>query len=81
MPISSIGYCCVFALNLRDGRIFILDPTTTGIVDQEDRMKRFSRTLKQIEENIEKVMRLKHSNNEGKIWQYCIVDNVPSAFR
>jgi hypothetical protein len=45
MPISSIGYYRVFALNLRDSHIFILDPTTAGIVDKEDWMKRFSRAL------------------------------------
>jgi hypothetical protein len=39
MPVSSIGYYRVFALNLRDSRIFILDPTTIGIVDKEYRMK------------------------------------------
>jgi hypothetical protein len=26
-------------------------------------------------------VRLKHSNYEGKIWQYCITDNVPSTSR
>jgi hypothetical protein len=60
MPISSIGYYRVFTLNMRDSRIFILDPTTTGIVDKEDWMKRFSRALKQIEENIARVVKLKH---------------------
>jgi hypothetical protein len=70
MPVSSIGYY-----------IFILDLTTTRIIHKEERMKRFSRALKQIEENIAKVVRLKHSNYEGKIWQYCITDNVPSASR
>jgi hypothetical protein len=39
MHVSSIGYYRVFTLNLRDSRIFILDPMTTGIVDKEDRMK------------------------------------------
>jgi hypothetical protein len=67
MHVSSIGYYRVFTLNLRDSRIFILDPTTTGIIDKEDRMKRFSHALKQIEENIARVVRLKHSNYEGKI--------------
>jgi hypothetical protein len=81
MPVSSIGYYCVFALNLRDSRIFILDLMTTGIIDKEDRMKRFSRALKQIEENIVRVMRLKHSNYEERIWQHCITDNVLSASR
>jgi hypothetical protein len=81
MPVSSIGYYRVFALNLRDSRIFILDPTTIGIVDKEYRMKWFSHALKQIEENIARVVRLKHSNYEGKIWQHCIADNVPSASR
>jgi hypothetical protein len=81
MPISSIGYYRVFTLNMRDSRIFILDPTTTGIVDKEDWMKRFSRALKQIEENIARVVKLKHSNYEGKIWQHRITDNVPSASR
>jgi hypothetical protein len=68
MHVSSIGYYHVFALNLRDSHIFILDPTTTGNVDKEDRMKWLSRALKQIEENIATVARLKHSNYEGKIW-------------
>jgi hypothetical protein len=81
MPVSSIDYYRVFTLNLRDRCIFILDPTTTGIVDKEDRMKRFSRALKQIEENIARIVRLKHSNYKGKIWQHCITDNVPSASR
>jgi hypothetical protein len=81
MPVSSIGHYRIFALNLRDSRIFILDPTTTGIVDKEDRIKRFSRALKQIEENLARVVRLKHSNYEGKIWQHCITDNIPSASR
>jgi hypothetical protein len=44
-------------------------------------MKRFSHALKQIEENIAIVVRLKHLNYEGKIWQYCIVDNVHSDSR
>jgi hypothetical protein len=81
MPISSIGYYRVFALNLRDSRIFILDPMTTKIIDKEDRMKRLSHALKQIEENIARVVRLKHSNCEGKILYHCITDNVPSASR
>ena len=68
MPVSSIGYYQVFTLNLRDSHIFILDPTTTGIIDKEDWMKRFSHALKQIEENIARVVRLKHSNYKGKIW-------------
>jgi hypothetical protein len=67
VPISSIGYYRVFALNLRDSHIFILDTTTTGIVEKEDWMKQFSHALKQIEENIARVVRLKHSNYEGKI--------------
>jgi hypothetical protein len=46
MPVSSIGYYRVFALSLRDSHIFILDPTTTGIIDKEDRMKRLSHALK-----------------------------------
>jgi hypothetical protein len=79
MPVSSIGYYRVFALNLRDRGTFILDLTTTEIVDKEDRMKPFSRALKQIEENIARVVRLKHSNYEGMIWEHCIADNVPSA--
>jgi hypothetical protein len=49
MSISSIGYYRVFALNLRDSRIFILDPTTTGIIDKQDWMKRMSHAMKQIE--------------------------------
>jgi hypothetical protein len=81
MPVSSIGYYRVFALNLRDSHIFILDPTTAGIVDKEDWMKRFSRALKQIEENITRVVRLKHSNYEGKIRQHCITNNVSSTSR
>jgi succinyl-CoA synthetase beta subunit len=81
MLVSSIGYYRVFTLNLRDSHIFILDPTTTGIVDKEVWMKRFSRALKQIEENIATVVRLKHSNYEGKMWQYCITDNIPSTSR
>jgi hypothetical protein len=44
MPVSSIGYYHVFALNLRDSRIFILDPTTIAIIEKEDWMKRFSCT-------------------------------------
>jgi hypothetical protein len=68
MPVSSIGYYRVFTLNLRDSRIFVLDPMTTGIVDKEDRMKRFSHALKHIEENIATILRFKHSNYEGKIW-------------
>jgi hypothetical protein len=39
MPVSSISYYHVFAVNLRDGHIFILDLTTTGIIDKEDRIK------------------------------------------
>jgi hypothetical protein len=66
MHVSSIGYYCVFALNLRDSHIFILDLTTIGIINKEDRMKRYSRALKQIEENIARVVRLKYSNYEGK---------------
>jgi hypothetical protein len=46
MPISSIGYYHVFSLNLRDNLIFILDLMTIGIIDKEDRMKRFSHSLK-----------------------------------
>jgi hypothetical protein len=46
MPVLSIGYYHIFALNLRDSRIYIPDPTTIGIVDKEGRMKRFSHALK-----------------------------------
>jgi hypothetical protein len=67
MHVLSIGYYCVFALNLRDSHIFILDLMAIGIVDKEDQMKQFSRALKQIEENIATIMRLKHLNYEGKI--------------
>jgi hypothetical protein len=68
MLLSSIGYYRVFALNFWDSSIFILDPMTTRIIDKEDRMKQFSRVLKQIEENIARVVTLKHLNYEGKIW-------------
>jgi hypothetical protein len=68
MLVSSIGHYHVFALNMSDSRIFIQDPTTTGIIDKEERMKRFSHAPKQIEENIATIMRLKHSNYEGNIW-------------
>jgi hypothetical protein len=81
MLISSIGYYRIFALNLRDSHMFILDLTITGIVDKEDQMKQFSYALKQIEENIARVVRLRRSNYEGEIWQHCITDNVPSASR
>jgi hypothetical protein len=81
MLVSSIGYYRVFAVNMRDSHIFILDPTTTGIVHKEERKKRFSHALKQIEENIATIVRLKHSNYEGKIWQHCIADNVSSTSR
>jgi hypothetical protein len=67
MPVPSIGYYRVFTVNMRDSHIFILDPTTTGIIHKEERMKRFSRALKQIEENIATVVRLIYSNYEGKI--------------
>jgi hypothetical protein len=73
MTVSSIGYYRVFALNLRDSHIFILDSTKTEIVDK-DRMKSFYRALKQIKENITRAVKLKHSNYEGKIWQHCIAD-------
>jgi hypothetical protein len=49
MLVSNIGYYRVFTLNLRESHIFILDSTTTRIIDKEDWMKRFSRGLKQIE--------------------------------
>jgi uncharacterized protein YktB (UPF0637 family) len=52
MPVSSIGYYRVFIVNMRDSHIFILDPMTTEIMHKKERMKRFSRALKQIEENI-----------------------------
>jgi hypothetical protein len=39
MPVSSIGYYRIFKLNLWDSHIFILDLTTSGIIDKEDRMK------------------------------------------
>jgi hypothetical protein len=39
MLVSSIDYYRIFALNLRDSHIFILEPTTTEIVDKENRMK------------------------------------------
>jgi hypothetical protein len=81
MPVSSIGHYRIFAVNMRDSHIFILDSTTTGIVYKEEQMKRFSHTLKHIEENIATVVRLKHSNYEGKIWRHCITDNVPSSSR
>jgi uncharacterized protein YktB (UPF0637 family) len=81
MPVSSIGYYRVFIVNMRDSHIFILDLMTTEIMHKKERMKRFSRALKQIEENIATFLRLKHSNYEGKIWQHCIADNVPSASR
>jgi hypothetical protein len=67
MPISSIGYYRVFTVNMRDSHIFILDLMTIEIVHKEERMKRFSCALKQIEENIATVVRLKQSNYEGKI--------------
>jgi hypothetical protein len=66
VSISSIGYYHIFALNLRDSHIFILDLITTGIINKEDRVKRFSHALKQINRNITRVVRLKHSNYEGK---------------
>jgi hypothetical protein len=44
-------------------------------------MKHYYRTLTQIEENITKVVRLKHPNYEVKHWHHCIVDNVPSCSR
>jgi hypothetical protein len=46
MPVSSIGYYRVFALNLRDSHIFILDSTTPGTVYKEEQMKQYSCALK-----------------------------------
>jgi hypothetical protein len=46
MLVSSIGYYRIFTLNLRDSHIHILDPMTTGIINKEDRMKRYSHALK-----------------------------------
>jgi hypothetical protein len=65
---------------LRDLCVFILDPTPE-IADKREQMKHYSHTLMQIEENIAKVVRLKHPNYEVKHWDHCIVDNVPYGSR
>jgi hypothetical protein len=65
MPVSSIGYYRIYAINLKDKCIWILDPTP-GSAYKGERLKHYSRTLKQIEENIIKVVRLKHLNYEVK---------------
>jgi hypothetical protein len=80
MPITSIGYYRIFALNLLDKCVFVLDPTP-GTTNKGERMKRYYRTLTQIEENITKVVRLKHPNYKVKHWYHCITDNVPSCSR
>jgi hypothetical protein len=80
MPVASIGYYRIFALNLLDKCVFVLDPTP-GTANKGERMKRYYRTLTQIEENITKVVRLKHPNYEVKHWHHCIADNVPSCSR
>jgi hypothetical protein len=80
MPVSSIGYYQIYAINLKDKGIWILD-STPGSVDKGEQLKRFSHTLKQIEENIIKVVRLKHPNYEVKHWYHCITDNVSSGSR
>jgi hypothetical protein len=76
----SIGYYWVFAVNLNDKCVFILDPTP-GSADKGEQLKCYSRTLKQIEENIIKIMRLKHPHYEVKHSYDCIVDNIRSSSR
>jgi hypothetical protein len=65
----------IYVVNLKDKCIWILDPTL-GRADKGERLKRYSRTLKQIEENIIKIVRLKHPNYEVKHGYHCITDNV-----
>jgi hypothetical protein len=65
MPVSSIGYYQIYAVNLKDTCIWILDPTP-GNANEGEGLKRYSHTLKQIEENVIKVVRLKHPNYEVK---------------
>jgi hypothetical protein len=61
MLVSSIGYYRIYAVNLNDKCIWILDSLTPRSADKGEQMKRYFHTLKQIEENIIKVVRLKHS--------------------
>jgi hypothetical protein len=77
--------CCLFwpaLISLADEGIhnIVLDPTP-GTTNKGERMKRYYRTLTQIEENITKVVRLKHPNYKVKHWYHCITDNVPSCSR
>jgi hypothetical protein len=80
MPVSSIGYYQIYDVNLKDKCIWILD-LTSGSANKGEWLKRYSHTLKQIEENVIKVMRLKHLNYEVKHLYHCITDNVSSGSR
>jgi hypothetical protein len=80
MPLANIGYYRIFALNLLDKCVFVLDQTP-GTANKEERMRRYYHTLTQIEENITKVVRLKHPNYEVKHWHHCITYDVPSCSR
>jgi hypothetical protein len=43
MPVSSIGYYRIYAVNVKDKCIWILDPTP-GSADKGERMKHYSHT-------------------------------------
>jgi hypothetical protein len=54
---------------------------TSRTANKEEQMRRYYRTLTQIEENIIKVVRLKHPNYEVKHLHHCIAHNVSSCSR
>jgi hypothetical protein len=69
-----------YIIKLSGQCVFLLDPTP-GTANKEERMRCYYYILTQIEENIIKVVRLKHPNYEVKHWHHCITDNVPSCSR
>ena len=79
MHVLVLGFYQVFALNVRNKHVFVLDPTP-GTTNKGERLTRYVRRIMQIEQNIKSVVKLKHPNCEdiiAKPWNHFIADNVP----
>ena len=83
MPDTNLGFYRVFAINVTNKRVFVLDPTVvTG--PKGERLRRCARAIEQIEENITSVVKLNHPNYadiKTKPWEHFIADNVPGCSR
>jgi len=79
MSAQNIATYRVFACNVRNKKIYVLDPAP-GTTNKQENIDRCIRTIKQIQQNLTSVVKRVHQDYDEKIpksWESFIANNVP----